>query len=340
MRCHQSRLIVAAVLAFALGPNGVIATAQANPRAEMRNDFDQSVKGKTVAWVPITLGNPLGDMWTAAMRQNFERYNVNFIVRDPNFDSNAQLQAVTSLINEKPDVLIVQNPNVSLLARQLKRAMENGIYVIQVNMNSNQPTDAYVGVDNYESGRLIAEDIVTECGGGKSSGKVAIVEGEPTAAGSLDQLRGAMDVFDAHESINVVSSQAANWDSNKAYEITTTVLQQHPDLCATYGFWGIMQQGAARAVKAAGLEEKVKVYASSEGNWSDCDMVEQGLFHKILSYRTDVQGEQITDAVLTLLQSGHEPGTKQFVYISNNYWVSSEKDRRYCFEKAATMVSK
>lgn len=307
--------------------------AQQNSRAQLRSDFDAAVKGKTVAWVPITLGNPLGDMWTAAMRENFDKYGIKFIVRDPNFDSNAQLQAVTSLINEKPDVLIVQNPNVSLLTREIQRAMNEGIYVIQVNMMSNQASDAYVGVDNTDSGRIIARDIVRECGNGKSSGKVAIVQGEPTAAGSLEQLQGAMEVFKAEDSVKVVSTQAANWDSNKAYEITTTVLQQHPDLCATYGFWGIMQQGAARAVEAAGKASQIKVYASSEGNWSDCDLVEQGLFHKILSYRADVQGEQIAHAVLTLLQGDAKPGEKQLAYLSNNYWVSSAADRRYCFAK-------
>lgn len=317
-----------------------VSSVEADPRTELRTDFYKAVEGKTVAWVPITLGNPIGDSWTIAMGENFKKFDINFIVRDPNFDSNVQLQAVTSLINEKPDVLIVQNPNVSLLARELKRAMDNGIYVIQVGMMSNQLTDAHVGPDSYELGRLIAEDIVAECGGGKSSGKVAFVQGEPTAAASLEQLEGAMDVFKKDKSIKVVSTQAANWDSNKAYEITTTVLQQHPDLCATYGFWGIMQQGAAQAVKAAGLQDKVKVYATGEGNWSDCDLVEQGLFHKYLSYRTDVQGQQLTDAVLTLLQYGDKPGTRRLNYMTNSFWVEGKQHRHYCFEKPATEYSK
>ena len=185
------------------------AAAQSDPRMQLRTDFDTIVKGKKVAWVPITLGNPLGDSWTKAMKGNFDRFGIEFVTRDPNFDSSAQLQAVTSMINEKPDVLIVQNPNVALLANELKRAMDVGIYVLQVNMRSNQPSDAYVGVDYYDTGRLIAEDIGASCGGGKSSGKVAIVQGEPTAAGSVDQLRGAMDVFKKNPSIKIVSNSGS-----------------------------------------------------------------------------------------------------------------------------------
>jgi len=216
------------LVALTVGLAGTAAFADTDVRTRLRSDFEKAVKGKTVAWVPITLGNPLGDSWTAAMRENFDRWGVKFIVRDPNFDSNVELQAVTSLINEKPDVLIVHNPNVSLLAKEIKRAMDSGIYVIQINMRSNQPSDAYVGVDYYDTGRIIAKDIVAECGGGKSSGKVAIVQGEPTAGGSVDQLKGAMEVFATDKSIKVVSTQAANWDSSKANEVTATVLSSIP----------------------------------------------------------------------------------------------------------------
>ncbi len=327
-------LVLAAVFAAGAAPR---ARAQAeDARTLTRADFDRAVKGKTVAWVPLTMSTPIDQIWTEVMRQNFEKYGLRLVVRDPDFNSNAQLQAVTSLINEKPDVLVVQNANVTLLARQFKRAMDAGIRVIQVNMASNQATDAYVGVDYVDVGRMIAKDIVTQCGGGRGSGKVAIVQGEATAAGSLDQLRGAMEVFNADPSIKIVSSQAANWDSGKASELTTTVLRQHPDLCASYGFWGVMEQGAARAVQAAGLRGKVKVYASSDGPRSDCDLVEQGLFHKILSFRADVQGEQISNAVLTLLQSTDKPGTKRLTYLSNNYWVAGKADRGYCFDLAGT----
>jgi ribose transport system substrate-binding protein len=306
--------------------------ADAGVRSQMRLDFDKAVRGKVVAWVPLTMSTTIDIIWTRVMKDDFDKYGIKLIVRDPNFSSDAQLQAVTSLINEKPDVLVVQNANVSVLARPLKKAMEAGIQVIQVNMMSNQPTDAYVGVDNVDLGRTVAKDIVAQCGAGKSSGKVALVQGEATAAASLEQLKGAMEVFDADKSIKVVSSQAANWDSNKANEITATVLQQHPDLCATYGFWGTMQQGAAQAVKAAGLEGKVKVYATTDGPRADCDAVEDGLFYKVLSYRSDVQGKQISDAVVTLLQNGVKPGTKQLVYLSNSYWVTGKSDRAFCFD--------
>ena len=172
------------------------------------------------------------------MKNHFDDYGIKLEVRDANFKSDVQLQAVSTLINEHPDVLIVQNPNVTLLAKELKRAMAAGIYVVQVNMASNTLTDAYVGVDAKDLGRKLARNIIGDCGGGKGSGEVSILEGEATAAYSLDMKNGALEVFKTDPSIKIVSSQPTSWDANKAGEITATVLQQHPDLCGILSVWG------------------------------------------------------------------------------------------------------
>ena len=306
------------------------AASAAEPREELRVAFDKTLKGKKVAWAPVWLG-VLESEWTRNMKTHFDDYGIQFTVRDANFKSDVQLQAVSELINEKPDVLIVQNPNVTLLARELKRAMDAGIYVIQVNMASNTLTDAYVGVDARDMGRRLAKNMVSECGGGKASGQVAILEGEATAAYSLDMKRGAMEVFNADKSMKVVSSQPANWDANKAGEITATVLQQNPDLCGVLSVWGPQAAGAAQAIKAAGKAGKAKIWVASDGQPADCDLLEQGSFYRNLSYRADTQGEAIVNAVLTLLQNAEKPGTKRFAYYTTPYWVNSKADRAYCF---------
>lgn len=309
-----------------------VATASfaAEPREELRAQFDKALKGKKVAWAPVWLG-VLESEWTRNMKTHFDDYGIQFVVRDANFKSDVQLQAVSELINEKPDVLIVQNPNVTLLARELKRAMDAGIYVVQVNMASNQLTDAYVGVDARDMGRRLAKNMIAECGGGKGSGQVSILEGEATAAYSLDMKRGAMDVFNADKSIKVVSSQPTNWDANKAGEITATVLQQNPNLCGILSVWGPQAAGAAQAIKAAGKQGKTKVWVASDGQPADCDLLEQGAFYRNLSYRADTQGEAIVNAVLALLQGHDKPGTKRIAYYTTPYWVNSKADRHYCF---------
>lgn len=330
---RTTSLIRSGIAALTLAAVGLGYAANANaadPRQQLFDKFTKATQGKKVAWVPVWLG-VLESEWTRVMKNSFADHGIEFVMRDPNFKSDVQLQAVSTLINEKPDILIVQNPTATLLARELKRAMDSGIKVIQVNMASNQLTDAYVGADVPRMGRMLAEEAIKACGGGAGSGKIAILQGEATAAYSLDMTKAATEILEKDASIKIVSSQPVNWDANKASEVTTNVLQQNPDLCAIISVWGPQTAGAAQVVKNAGLQGKVKIFVGSDGQPADCDMVDQGLYTKNLSYTADLQGEAIVNAALALLQDDRPAGSTQYAFYTTNYWVSGPQDRQFCF---------
>jgi ribose transport system substrate-binding protein len=148
---------------------------------------------------------------------------------------------------------------------------------------------------------------------------------------SLDMTKAATEVLQSNHSIKIVSSQPTNWDANKASEIVTNVLQQNPDLCGIISVWGPQTAGAAEVVKNAGKQGQVKIFVASDGQPADCDMIDQGLYTKNLSYRADTQGEAIVNAVLTLLEDNRPAGSAQYAYYTTNYWVSGPQDRQYCF---------
>jgi ribose transport system substrate-binding protein len=289
---------------------------------ELRADYDKDLKGKTIAFLPIATGVPLMDEWGRVIKTEAEWRGMKFIVRDPALNPAAMQQALTALVDEKPDVIVVQNPSVTLLMKELKRAEAQGIHVVQMNMSSNYKSDAFVGADWYEVGKMLADDVVKACGTGSgTSGEVQIVQGELTAAASVDQIAGIMDVLNKDKAIKVVSNQAALWDANKALDITATVIQQHPNLCASIGFWGIMQSGAAQAIRNANKIGQVKVYASGEGSQLDCDQVAQGNFYKFLSYTATEQGHDAFVAAETLLQGSDKPGTKHREFYTRPVWL-------------------
>jgi ABC-type sugar transport system substrate-binding protein len=300
---------------------------------ELRDSYDKAVKGKTVAFLPIALGVPLQDEWNRVLQEETSWRGMKFVVRDPNNNPSAMQQALTALVNDKPDVLIVQNPSVTLLMKELKRAESQGTHVIQVNMASNYKSSAFVGADWVEVGRMLAQDVVKQCGTGTGkSGKVQIVQGELTAAASIDQIGGVMEVFNKDPAIKVVSNQAANWDANTALNITATVIQQHPDLCASIGFWGIMESGAAQAIRNAGKIDQVKVYASGEGSELDCDQVNQGNIYKFLSYKATEQGHDLISTAVSLLESSEKPGTRNLQFYTQPIWLDkTNASGGHCF---------
>jgi ABC-type sugar transport system substrate-binding protein len=316
--------VAVSLTAFALW--GLQSTARAQDETktahELRADYDKDLKGKTIAFLPIATGVPLMDEWGRVIKNEAEWRGMKFVIRDPALNMSAMQQALTALVDQKPDVIVVQNPSVTLLMKELKRAEAEGIHVIQMNMSSNYKSDAFVGADWYEVGRMLAEDVVKACGTGSgTSGEVQIVQGELAAAASVDQIAGVMDTLKKDSAIKVVSNQAANWDANKALEISATVIQQHPNLCASIGFWGIMQSGAAQAIRNAGKIDQVKVYASGEGSQLDCDQVAQGNFYKFLSYTATEQGHDAFVAAETLLEGGTKAGTAHKEYYTRPIWL-------------------
>ena len=303
-----------ATLKTALAGLGFIAAATAPALAQKGLDepfqgaFKEALTGKTVAFVPVAMNFDLTEGWFAGLKKELEPYGIKVVVRDPNWSTNAGAQAVTTLITEKPAVIILHNPDVQTYAKLAQRAENDGIYILQVNMGSNYRSSAYVGADWIDIGERLAEATVKACQG--KSNKIAIVQGALSAATSAYTLKGVENVLAKNPDIKVVSSQAADWDAAKAKAITQTVLKQNPDLCGIIGFWDGMDIGTAAAVKEAGLTGKVFLGTSGGGERKGaCELVKSGAFDLDMSYDVPTQAADMAGMIKWLLSSGVKPGS-------------------------------
>lgn len=124
---------------------------------ELRDHALNSLQGKTAASVPVGIGTPLMEEWNRQLERGLKAAGMNYVLRDPNWDTAKQAEAVQSLINDKPAVLVVHNFDVQILAKLIQQAQQAGIYVIQINIVSNYKSDAFVGADTIDLGRRIAD---------------------------------------------------------------------------------------------------------------------------------------------------------------------------------------
>jgi ribose transport system substrate-binding protein len=272
--------------------------------------FKKALEGKTVAYVPVAMNFDLTEGWFAVLKKQLEPYGMKVVVRDANWSTNAGAQAVTTLISEKPAVIVVHNPDVQTYAKLLQRAEKEGIFIIQINMGSAYRTTAFVGANWIEIGERDTQAVVDACKG--KSNKIAVIQGALSAAASAYTLKGVENVLAKNPDVKVVSSQAADWDAAKAKAITQTVLKQNPDLCGIVGFWDGMDIGTAAAVKEAGLAGKVFVATSGGGEQKGaCDLVKSGAFDLDLSYDVPTQGADMAALIKWLLSSGMKPGAEK-----------------------------
>ena len=281
-----------------------------------RAGYQKALAGKTVGYIPVAMGFDLTQGWLDGLKAQLEPQGVKVVLRDPNWNTNAGAQAFTALIAEKPAVIVIHNPDVQTYAKLIKKAEDEGIYVVQINMRSAQPSTVFVGADWVEIGERLTEGAAAACKG--KSNKIAIVQGAPTAATSAYTLKGVENGLAKNTQLKVVSNQAADWDAAKAKALTQTVLKQNPDLCAIIGFWDGMDIGTAAAIKEAGLTGKVWLGTSGGGEQKGtCELVKSGAFDMNISYDVPTQAADMAAMIKWLVQGGVKPGAaKQNVYTT------------------------
>ena len=326
---NRWRVLVAAAI---LGTFSVAVTAQTRPLGiddPARDAFYKSFKDKWVVFVPVFMGLDLTEGWSKMMELQSKARGYKYEVRNANFDTSAGTRIWTQLINSdpKPDVIVVQNPDVTSYAKLEKQAEEKGIFVIQLNMKSTIMTSGFVGGDATRIGELQARAVAKQCGP-DTSRKVLILTGPTTAPWSVYMQVGYEQVLKEHPDLNVVSRQSTgNYDSSKAKQITQVVLQQHPDLCAIMGVWDVTEQGTAAAVKDAGKTGKVFVSSSGGGGELACSLINNGSLDHYVSYDVPGQARDLTDLIAAVFQAkdrGEKPGGNKIALYTPLHELSKE----------------
>jgi ribose transport system substrate-binding protein len=314
-------VILCLLISFVIGAAMLQNAMAAGIDDPARLDYYKALKGKKIVFVPVALGSYLTDGWAVTLRNLATEAGMDFSIRDPNYNIDAGAQAITSLISQKPDVIVVHNPDVNSYAKLIQRAERAGIYVISVNMRSSMGSSGFVGADYTRIGEMQAERIVKFCGNGSgTSGKVAIVQGVVTSGASGFARKGIENVLSKHPEIKIVADQAADWDATKARNITATILQANPDICGIMGMWDVMDTGTAAAVEEFNKRTKrdKPVYLSTSGGAAkfSCEKVKDGTFTEVISYNVPAQGRDIFALISYLLQSKIKPGQYKVSIIS------------------------
>ncbi|HVJ31709.1 MAG TPA: sugar ABC transporter substrate-binding protein [Terriglobia bacterium] len=321
---------VGAMIASLVG--GAAAHAQSSMDDPARAGYYEALKDKRVVFVPVFMGLDLTEGWSKMMAQQAQALGYKYEVRNSNFNTAAGAQTLTSLITEKPDVIVVQNPDVQSYAKLLAKAEQAGIHVIQLNMKTNVLTTGFVGADVVDLAQTQAKAVAEKCGAG-TSGKVLILAGPPTSPFSAYMLKGYENILSSNPAIKVVSVQSTgDYESAKAKSITQVVLQQHPDLCGILGVWDNTDVGTAAALKEAGKSDQVFVSTSGGGGELACKGLQEGMWQHYVSYDVPGQGRDLNSLIVAAMQDKNPVGsTKSILYTPLRVYTKDSMKTQTCW---------
>ncbi len=171
-----------------------------------------------------------------------------------------------------------------------------GIAVVLFDSPSPDPGITSVGNNFAQQGRIAAERLARLIGG---AGKVAVMQGYPTAPNHKERYEAQMAVLAKYPGINIVDGGIDNDDIETARQQASAVLELHPDLrgylcCDASGPIGI-----ATAIRNAGKTGKVRV-VSMDGIRPILDAIKEGVIDSSSATIPRMQGSM---AVLMLWQA-------------------------------------
>ena len=320
-----------AAMALAMLAFAGTAMAQSDPGTA---PYNAAVQGKRVIMVPMAMGFDLAQGWAYYIGKEVKGFGGTFETRDPNWSVEAGAQAITEAISSdpKPAVIVVHSPDLNSYTKLFKKAQAAGIYVVLVDNPANFPADAFVGSDWDRLGQLEAEAAVKGCGEG-SSKKIGLVQGDAANASSIYQYNGIMKVLKKYPDFKVVAEPFSNWDPTTSRNVTTTMLQQNPDICAIIDFWDGDATGAAAAIRDAKLDGKVFLVTTGGGETVDCKALEDGTYGAVVMTEVRNQSRDMNAIVKFLLQSGQPAGTsKTYIYTLERAWTKADLRPETCWD--------
>jgi len=195
-------------------------------------------------------------------RQRADQYELIVNGLKDESDLTQQVALVEQMMARGVDIIVIAPADSKALIPVLKRAMQNGIVVVNIDnkLDAALLADAgiavpFVGPDNREGAQLAGNYLAATLSAGD---QVAIIGGVVTTFNAQQRQAGFEDAM-AAAGVEVVSVQAGNWEQGKASTIAAALISENPDLKALLCSNDNMAIGAIAAVRLAGKSDDIQV---------------------------------------------------------------------------------
>ncbi|CAN5786694.1 ABC transporter substrate-binding protein [soil metagenome] len=223
------------------------------------------------------------------------------------FDATLQTPLLNAVVQAAPDaILIAPNDRTAMIA-PIREAVDAGIAVFTVDTFIEEDIAiANIASDNILGGQMAADALAELIG---EQGKVYVTNVKPGISTTDQRQQGFEEGIAAYPDIEYLGAEYNNDDPTTAASQTAAILQAHPDLAGIFGTNLFGAQGAATAVREAGLEGQVKVVGFDAGPKQVADL-EQGIVDVLIAQHPYDIGYTAVNMAVDYLEKGEVPDEK------------------------------
>lgn len=251
-------------------------------------------------------GNPFFDEVIRGIKlaaEKYEIYGLEVIWRNMRgYDVSSQYKIMEEL-KDKVNALIINPVNDAMIAREINRFVDDGIFVVTINNDIDKSKrHCYVGSD-YVNGGETAGALLQMIAPQKSN--IGVIMGSSKVLGHKQRLAGFKYKIRSNEDFKIVDIKENNDDDICSYDVTKEMLNSHPEINVLF-IVAAGVYGACRAVLSLNKERELTILAFDTVP-TTVEMMKNHVIKAVIYQHPYRQGQRAMQVVFEYLVNGIEP---------------------------------
>jgi len=205
-----------------------------------------SASAKSITFALSTQANPFFVQMRESAQKKADELGLTINFQDASDDSATQANQLANAAASNTGVVILNPTDSDAMATAVKQLTDANIPVVTVDRAVNNANIAsYIASDNETGGKQAAKALSEAING---EGEILVLQGKTGSSASRERGKGFEEGLKDSPNIKVVAKQTAEFERVKGLDVTTNLLQAHPNVKAIFAENDEMALGAIEAL--------------------------------------------------------------------------------------------
>lgn len=264
-----------------------------------KKDFssEQKEKGRLIGASYMTMNNEFYKIIGEEVSYRVEAEGDRLILRDPALNPERQAEQIEDMLDMGIKALIVAPADSGCLREVLKKAKEQGVYIVVVDtaVEDGIPADCTITSDNYKAGVLVGEHYLSE----HESASLVIMTHE-SARSARERVAGFVVTVSQNPDIHIVREIECEGQVEIAMPKMQEAIDEGLMFDSVFCLNDLASVGIVAALDENGILDQVDVYGVDASPDSKA-LIYEGMMDATAAQFPTLIGKRVADTVYDLL---------------------------------------